>query len=180
MNRLRIPVIIGLTIVWAMLWGEITILSVLGGLTVATLVIVIFPFPSVDLHGRFRPLSAIVVLARFLFDLVVASFQVAWIAVRPAPPPRSAVIEVHLVGHSDLLQVMTGELVSLVPGSLLIELDAETGRMWLHVLDGSTPEAIASARHKARLQEHRVLAAFGSREDYEASREQLKAEEATA
>ncbi len=180
MNRLRIPVIIGLTIVWSMLWGEITVLNVIGGLVVATLVITVFPFPSVDLHGRFRPLSALVLLARFLFDLVVASFQVAWISIRPAAPPRSAVIEVHLVGSSDLLQVMTGELVSLVPGSLLIELDAETGRMWLHVLDGSTPEAVESARRKARAQEHRVLAAFGSREDYEASRHELQEKEATA
>lgn len=180
MNRLRIPVIVGLTIVWSMLWGEVTVLNVIGGLIVATLVIVVFPFPSVDLHGRFRPLSALVLFARFLFDLVVASFQVAWIAIRPIAPPRSAVIEVHLVGKSDLLQVMTGELVSLVPGSLLIELDADTGRMWLHVLDGSTPEAIESARHKARLQEHRVLAAFGSREDYETSRDQLRAEGAKA
>ncbi|RLV55006.1 Na+/H+ antiporter subunit E [Aeromicrobium phragmitis] len=169
MNVVRVPVILALTIVWAMLWGEVTPLNIVGGLLISTLVVVVFPFPPVNLVGTVRPLGLLVLFGRFLYDLVVASFQVAWTAIRPGAPPKSAVIEVHLVSRSDLLQVLTGEFVSLVPGSLLIELDADNGRMWLHVLDGSTPRRVDTARRKARAQEHRVIAAFGSRDELEAS-----------
>ncbi|MFD1859257.1 Na+/H+ antiporter subunit E [Aeromicrobium camelliae] len=179
MNIVRVPVIIALTIIWTMLWGEVSPLNVVGGLLVSTLVVVVFPFPPVNLTATLRPLRLLVLVGRFLYDLVLASFQVAWTAVRPAAPPKSAVIEVHLVSRSDLLQVLSGEFVSLVPGSLLIELDADNGRMWLHVLDGSTPERVEAARRKARAQEHRVIAAFGSREELEASTARLR-EDVTA
>jgi multicomponent Na+:H+ antiporter subunit E len=57
---------------------------------------------------------------------------------------------------------LTVELVSLVPGSLLIELDSEHGHAWLHLLDGSTPAKIEQARARALAQERRVIAALGS------------------
>lgn len=178
MNAVRIPVVLALTVVWSMLWGAVTPLNLVGGLLVSALVVAIFPFPPVNLTATVRPLRLLLLIGRFLYDLVVASFHVAWITIRPSPPPKSAVIEVHLVSRSDLLQVLTGELVSLVPGSLLIELDSDNGRMWLHVLDGSTPERVEAARRKARAQEHRVIAALGSREEFEASSARLR-EEAT-
>jgi len=160
--------------VWVMLWGEVTPLNVAGGLLVGAVIIVVFPFPPVNLRSRFRPWRALILLLRFLVDMVVASFQVAWMTIRPAAPPRSALIEVSLVSRSDLLEVITGELVSLVPGTLLIELDADNGRMWLHVLDGSTRRRVELARRRAREQEHRVIAAFGSPDEYEASRLELR------
>lgn len=174
MNVVRIPVVIALTIVWTMLWGQVSPLNIVGGLLISLVVVTVFPFPPVNLTATVRPLGLLVLFGRFLYDLVVASFQVAWTAIRPAAPPKSAVIEVQLVSRSDLLQVLTGEFVSLVPGSLLIELDADNGRMWLHVLDGSTPQRVEAARRKARAQEHRLITAFGSREELEASAARLR------
>lgn len=176
MNRIRLPVVVGLTVIWSMLWGGLSPLSLVGGLLVSILIVLVFPFPAVNLDGTLRPVRLLVLIGRFLYDLVVASIHVAWAALRPSGAPKSAVIEIHLVSRSDLLQVLTGEFVSLVPGSLLIELDAENGRMWLHVLDGSTPERVEQARRNARAQEHRVIAAFGSREEYEASARRLREE----
>lgn len=181
MNRIQhrfrawnLPVIAWLTFVWLLLWGDLTRLTLVGGILVSALIVWVFPFPQVSVRGALRPWRALVLATVFLYDLVVASFHVAWLAIRPAAPPASAVIRIDLVSRSELLQVLTGELISLVPGSLLIDLDSPGRQLWLHVLEADTPEQVAQARHQARMQEHRLLAAFGSREELDASTRRLE------
>lgn len=176
LGRRHLPSIAWLTVVWLLLWGDVTAVTVIGGILVSAVIVVLFPFPPVRVSGAFRPLATLALAARFLFDLVVASFQVAWLAVRPSAPPASAVIAVDLVSRSPLLQTLTGELISLVPGSLLVELDSDGRRIWLHVLDGSSPARVEQARRKARHQEHRLLAAIGGREELDESRRRLAEE----
>ena len=163
---IRWTAVLGLTLLWLLMWGEVTAILVVGGLLVSLVVLVVFPFPKADWGGSFRPWSFVVLVSRFAFDLVVASFQVAWLAVRPRPLGRSAVIQVQLHTRSDLLLVLTGELVSLVPGSLLIELDADHGVMTLHVLDGE--QDLARVEAQVLAQERRVIAALGSRAERDA------------
>lgn len=158
----RLPVVVTLTGLWMLLWGGVTPMLIAGGILVSLLVTTVFPFPPVMWKGRFRPWPALVLLTVFLVDLLVASAQVAWIAIRPAAPPRSAVIHVDMVTRSEFLLTITAELISLVPGSLLIELDSEHGHLWLHLLDGDSPAKVERARASALAQERRVIAALGS------------------
>ncbi|MFC5676166.1 Na+/H+ antiporter subunit E [Aeromicrobium endophyticum] len=169
----RLPVVVALTIVWVLLWGNVGPITVLGGALAALLVMIVFPFPSVSWDGRFRPVAAARLVATFFADLVVASVQVAWIAVRPTAPPRSAVIRVQLATRSELLLTITAELISLVPGSLLIELDSRRGIIWLHLLDGSTAAKVERGRAKALAQEARVIAALGSDSEMTACRQSV-------
>lgn len=170
----QLPVIGWLTLVWLLLWGEVTPINLIGGLIVSALIILVFPFPRVSVEGTLRPWRTVVLLSRFLHDLSVASFHVGWLAIRPSAPPPSAVILINLVSRSELRQTLTGELISLVPGSLLIELDSEGRRMWLHVLDAETPEKVATARRKARAQEHRLLQAIGTADEVAESERRLR------
>ena len=166
----RASAIVVLTIVWMLLWGGVSPLLVVGGALVAAAVTTVFPFPPIMRTGRLRPWAAVRLLATFLVELVGGALQVSWIAVRPTAPPQSAVIRVDLVTRSELLLTITAELISLVPGSVLIELDSERGRIWLHLLDGSTPDRIERARAKALAQERRVVAALGSPAELQACR----------
>lgn len=170
----HLPVIVWLTVVWLLLWGEVTRINLVGGLVVSALIVVLFPFPRVSVGGRLRPWWTIVLIARFLYDLAVASFQVGWFALRPQKPPPSAVIQLDLVSGSELRQTLTGELISLVPGSLMIELDSEGRRMWLHVMDGSSVQAVEDFRRKARLQEHRLIMAIGTDDEVRESARRIE------
>lgn len=172
----HLPVIAWLTVVWLLLWGDLTAINLVGGLLVSCVVVMVFPFPRVSVDGAFRPWAVVVLVARFLADLCVASFAVAWLAIRPRTPPPSAVLMIDLVSRSELRQTLTGELISLVPGSLLIELDSEGRRMWLHVLDAGTPQRVVEARRKARLQEHRLLLAIGTQDEIAESERRLQEE----
>ena len=163
---IRWTAVVGLTLLWLLMWGEITPVLVVGGVLVSLVVLVVFPFPKADWGGSFRPWPFLVLVSRFAFDLVVASFEVAWLAVRPRPLGRSAVIQVQLHTRSDLLLVLTGELVSLVPGSLLSELDEDRGIITLHVLDGD--QDLSRVEAQVLAQERRVIAALGSRAERDA------------
>ena len=170
----HLPAIIWLTLIWVLLWGELNPINLVSGVLVSCLVVAVFPFPRVSISGSFRLWPSVVLISRFLIDLVIASFHVAWLAIRPGPAPRSAVVRIDLVSASELRQTLTGELISLVPGSLLIELDSVGRRLWLHVLDCKDTAEADSARLKARLQEHRLLKAIGTDAEVAESQRRLQ------
>src|SRR6478672_4027519 len=74
------PLLIALVLLWTMLWGSLTPLTILTGVIVALIVTRTLYLPPVALSGRFNPLWMLVFLARFALDLVVASVEVAWLA----------------------------------------------------------------------------------------------------
>lgn len=157
---MRLPVIVALTLVWLLLWGDVTPWLVIGGVVTSVAVLAVFPFPPTGWRWTVRPWPLAVLVAVFLYDLVRASVEVGWLAVRPQAPPPSAVVRVRLSCSSELIMTITSELVSLVPGSLLIELDDSTGDVFLHVLDARSRERIERARRDVLAQERRVVRAL--------------------
>lgn len=171
------PVVVLLAAVWVLLWGELTTLNVVSGVVVAVAVLAVFPLPPIERPARIRPLGLVRLTARFGYDLLVASVQVAVLALRFGHQPRSAVIEVRLRSRSDLLLTLTAELVSLVPGSLLIETSHPRSVLFLHVLGVGDAAAVERARRNALEQERRVVEAFATAADLATYRENLRAEE---
>lgn len=158
--RLSPWAILWLTLVWVMLWGEVTPITVVGGAIVSVIVLTLFPLPHVLMRLRPRPWPLIVLISRFSYDLVIASFQVAWLTLRPGPPPGGVVMDMELMGDDELLQVLTGEMVTLVPGSVVIELDPATRVLTIHALDVRTRQEAERMRRRVRGQEARILRAL--------------------
>ncbi len=86
----------------------------------------------------------------------------ARIGVQPGYTPRSAIIAVRLLVPTDLNLALTAEAVSLVPGTLIVDVDRDGGVLYVHVLDVRAPGDIATARKEIRLLERRIIAAVGS------------------
>lgn len=164
-RTLQWPVVIWLTIVWLMLWGSISPLMIVGGVLASTAILLAFPLPPIQFDGRVHPFKLVSLIAHFAKDLTLASFQVAWLAIRPGAPPLNAVIEVDLMSDSELYLTITAELVSLVPGSLLIEVSRTQGRLYLHILGAKDLAGAEKARAAARTQERRVVEALASGEE---------------
>lgn len=149
-----------LTAVWVGLWGDLSAANVLAGLVIGLAVVRGLPMPAIDFHGRVRVLGLLRLVGRFARDLVVASVQVAWLAVS-GRRPRSAVIRVRLRSHSDLYLTVTAQLTSLIPGSVVIEALRTDGVLYLHLLD--VPDAGLAVAHADVLAlEERVLRALAS------------------
>lgn len=163
-RQLRFTIVstLWLTALWVLLWGDLSWANVLGGLALALLVTALLPMPRVDFHGRLHPWSMLYLLYRFVVDLVVASAQVAWLAIDPRRTPRSAVIRVQLRSHSDLYLTLTAELVSLVPGSIVVEAHRVTGTLYVHTLDLDMSGGLEAARNHVLASEALVLRALAS------------------
>ena len=159
--------VVWLAFVWVVLWGDVTWGNIVNGLLLGILVTTGLRMTRVDFHGRLHPWAFLVLVVRFLVDLVRASFEVSAVALRPRYTPRGAVICVQLRSHSDLYLTLTSELVSLVPGSIIVEAHRLTGRLYVHVLDVETAGGIEAARQSVLDQEARVLRALASREELE-------------
>lgn len=164
-RRLQLFPILWLTAVWVLLWGNLTAANVLGGLALAVFVLVAFPLPRIIVGARIHPGPLVVLVARFLWDLVVASVHVSWLAVRPQGAPRSSVVTTQLRTRNELFQTVVGEMSSLVPGSLVVELDGEHGRLSMHVLEVDSPEAAQAFRRSVLALEERVLRALAAEPD---------------
>lgn len=161
--------ILWLAAVWVLLWGDLSWGNVLAGLLLGTAVTWGMRMVPVDFHGRVHPWSLLVLLARFAVDVVHASVEVATIALTPRYTPRGAVVGVQLRSHSDLYLTLTAELVSLVPGSLVVEAHRLTGVLYLHVLDVDRSGGVDAVRAQVLAQEERVLRALASREEQSAA-----------
>jgi len=152
-----------LTLIWVLLWGDLSWANVIAGALIAAVVVTLFPLPNISMQGTVRPWPTAVLVGRFVSDLFLASFEVAWTAIKPGPTPHGAIVAVRLRNPEDAYLTITAVMSSLVPGSLVVEARRSTGVVYLHVLDidgAGGPEAV---RRDTLALEERVLRAFASR-----------------
>jgi multicomponent Na+:H+ antiporter subunit E len=157
----RIPAVVWLVLVWVMLWGTWTWANLITGLLVATGVMILLPLPPVVLGGRLHPLGCARYAGRFALDLVVSSVRVALRAVLPGPEPRSAVATIRLRSRSDLLLTVTAESMTLIPGSLAIDVDRTSGLLSVHIFDVKSLQDVEDFKRSVLDLEARVIRAIG-------------------
>jgi multicomponent Na+:H+ antiporter subunit E len=150
-----------LVLVWMLLWGTFSWANLLSGALVAVLVLRLFPLPHIAGSGRLRPLPALRFLGRFVLDLVRSSVQVAWQSVRPGPPVRSAIVAARLSDPSEFLLAMVVETLSLVPGSVVIDVDPAERTLYAHVLGAADDDAVVAFRAQVARIEADLVEAFG-------------------
>ncbi|MEG3636946.1 Na+/H+ antiporter subunit E [Micromonospora palythoicola] len=164
-RRNQVVAVTALVAVWVLLWGTLSWANIIGGLVVAAVLLAVFPLPPVTFAGRLRPLPLLRFWLRFLRDLVVASAQVAWLAVRVGHTPRSAIIAARLRVNTDLNLTLTAEALSLLPGSLILEADRRTGTLYIHVLGVTSRDEVERFRRGVLELEARIIEAIGSPEE---------------
>lgn len=153
-----------LTVVWVLLSGRISLGIVVAGFLIGLGVTLVFPLPPVVFRGRLHPVGALVLMVRLVVDLVRSSFVVALLAFR-RESPKNAMVRVGLRSDSDLYMALVSELVSLVPGTLVVEARQSTRTLYLHVLGVAHRADLDDARRTVLEAEARVLRAFGSGEE---------------
>ena len=163
--RYDVPLVAGLTVLWALLWGSWTPLTLLCGIVVALLVTQALPLPPVPLSARFSIVHVLRFLVVWSGLVVVASFRVAWVAFRPRGVRRSSITLVQLHSTSEMTFTLATLAISLVPGSYVADVDLRRRRLLLHVLDTERPEQVEDERHVALRIEAMVIRALGSKQD---------------
>ncbi|TRY18292.1 hypothetical protein FOJ82_09670 [Tessaracoccus rhinocerotis] len=153
--------------VWVFLWGDFAPFGIVSGIALAWLIKAQFPLPPVYWPGRLRILGAIRLVYGLFHDLVVSSWRLVRLTLDPRVKLRPGIVKVEQFTDVDLYQVIVAEMISLVPGTVVVELVSSPRRLYLHVIHMDEKHDAESIREMATEIEHRVLRAFGSRWEIE-------------
>jgi len=167
-SSVRLPaLILWLTLVWALLWGDLGLASLLSGLGVALFVVLVARPTGV--RGiqltSFNPVWAVVFVVYFLVQLVKSSVEVAWEVITPGSNVNRAIISVPLHITTDGLTTVVGNAITLTPGTLTVDV-RRTGPdrapvLYVHALHFTD---VASMRRDVLRLEHLAVRAFGTKE----------------
>jgi len=166
---LRAWVLCWLTLVWILLWGTASAANVVGGLVVALVITVLLPLPPVPVEGRLHLVSLLRLIATVAYYLVVSSVQVAWLAIKPGPPPLTAVLRAHFAVKSDLVLALAVNIMNLTPGTIVLEIDQTRRMVYVHVIDVGSDRALAQFYRQVGQFERLLIAAFERDRDWRPS-----------
>jgi multicomponent Na+:H+ antiporter subunit E len=138
---LRAWVLCWLILVWMLLWGTVSAANILSGLAIALLITV-------------------------AYYLVLSSIQVAWLALRPGPPPLSAVLRAHLAIKSDLVLALAVNIVNLIPGSIALEIDQVRRIIYVHVIGVDSDRAVNQFYRQVAEVERLLVSTFEREADW--------------
>ncbi|MFD1211882.1 Na+/H+ antiporter subunit E [Arthrobacter sp. GCM10027362] len=161
----ELPLLVWLVLLWGALWQDFSAGNLLFGAIISVVVVNLFYLPPVELGGRLNILAGAVFLLTFVYHVAVASFQVLWLAVVTGPRIRNAVLAVKLRTRSDLILTATGHAISLIPGSLVVEVDRSGSTLYLHCLNISGPQEAEAFRAQVLRIEAGLIRAFGTKEE---------------
>nr|WP_159230325.1 Na+/H+ antiporter subunit E [Mycolicibacterium vanbaalenii] len=168
---LRIGLVCWLTLVWMLLWGVVSVANMLAGIAVALVITVLLPLPVIPVQGRLHPVSLLRLIGRVVVDLIKASTQIAWLTVRPGPPPQSALLRAPMSLKSDLTLALTASILTLVPGTMVVDIDQSQRILYVHVLDVRPKGAIDDFYRQLAHLEKLLIAAFEREHEWQPSRE---------
>ncbi|MGV0624731.1 Na+/H+ antiporter subunit E [Mycolicibacter minnesotensis] len=157
---LRIFAVSALATVWVLLWGRFTIPNIVMGVVVAIGIMVLLPLPPVPVQGRVHLVPLMKLIGLFAWYLVASSGQLMWLAVRPGPPPLTGVLRVQLSLKSDLVLVLASAITTLIPGSIVLEIDQVRRLLYCHVIDVGSAKAVERFYHQAAQVERLLIEAF--------------------
>lgn len=166
----QLPFFIWLIALWMLLWGQFTVLSALTGIAVAVFVTRVFRLPPVELSGRISIGWGLIFVAEFLLATVRGSLVVAAQVLDPRAHPGTAIIAVPLVTDDDLIMTHVAVTASLIPGSLIIDIDRDRRVLYLHVIGVRDEQEADAQRRYVQQWERRLVRVVGSRAQWEAVR----------
>lgn len=170
----ELPLIVGMTLLWGSMWIDFSAGNLIFGFLISLGIVSAFRLPPVHISGRFNLWHALRFVLWFLGDVLVASLQVFRLALFRGPRVRSAIIGVPLRSHDDLMVTLVAHTLTLIPGSVVVEVDRRSSTLYMHVLNVATDDDAESFRASARNTEARLIRVMGTR----AQLDELKKEDA--
>lgn len=162
-----------MSLVWVLLNQDISLLSILSGVVISALLQIIFPMPRVRAMRTFRPVAALYLLLRFLWDMFTAALQVSWVVLR-RKPAQPILVGIELYSDNELYLTIVSNMTCLVPGSIVVRAQVAPSRILLHVLDKDLSGGVEGVTATVRSLEMRVLRALASSEEIQRAQEKRR------
>jgi len=177
----RLITMVWLTAMWVVLWGDASPGTVVAGAGVAVGGYAVARLPPLPVRIRVRPLRALLLFGNIMVDMAVSSVRVAVHSVWRPERMRGAIVEVSMRTDSDLLLALIAAGLSLITGSVVIELNREEGVVYVHGTPVQSERSVHKLRRQVRRTEELFVRAFGTADDvaeFEHQERQLRNAEA--
>lgn len=158
----RLVIAAWLVVMWILLWGDLNLANLLGGLVLAVALVVVFPPDDTnDDPIVVRPVQAVSFLVWFLWALIVTNVAVAKEVLLPSSRSEihPAVVACPLRTESGRLATLVANAITLTPGTLTIDARGRPAVLFVHVL---AFESVEATRAEVDDLERRIVRAFGT------------------
>ena len=145
---------------WILLWGTLSWANVVVGLGLAVAIRVLLPLPRVPTEGRVHLPTLVRLIAVVTWDLLSSSVQVLWLALTVGPRVRSAVVRSQLQVRSNLVLALIADTLTMVPGSMVLEIDQRRRVIHTHLLGIRDERDVETFRRKVSQLEDLFVGAF--------------------
>ncbi len=176
---MRIPsIMLWLTVLWVMLWGDLSWANVLGGIAVGAAVVLFARLERASVRPtHFRPHWAAIYVVSLIWQLVLSNLRLAAEILTPGDGTHTAIIAVPIRGGSDAVVNLVANSITLTPGTMTVDVERHHRIEYDVTGDGITDEMTAGAtlyvhciygrdvesmRHQVLQLEELALRAFGS------------------
>ncbi|MGF1456460.1 MAG: Na+/H+ antiporter subunit E [Alphaproteobacteria bacterium] len=154
-----------LTGVWAALTASANLSNlIIGfGLSVGALAIIRTALGAASSEPyRFfrRPFKAMWILVVLVRELILAGLSVGLMAVRPRIDLNPGIVAVPLDTRDDFEIALFANLITMVPGTMTVDVSTDKSTLYMHVLDATDPDY--QRNDVKSLFERNIIAAFGS------------------
>lgn len=162
---IELPLTLWMVLVWGALWQDFSPGNLVFGFVISLAIVATFKLPPVELSGRFNLWHGLKFAVRFMWQVVRASIHVMIVAIVRGPTVRNALVGIRMRSHEDLMATALGHVLTLIPGSFVVEVDRTTSTLYLHVLDIDNDEQAEAFRQEVRDIEASLIRVMGSREE---------------
>jgi multicomponent Na+:H+ antiporter subunit E len=164
----RLPLlVIWLTVLWILLWGDLSAGNLVTGAFFGSLVLAgarLSRHRAIDAQTipRVNPFMLAYFLGYVIVKLIQANLVLAWEILTPRNHINSGIIAVPLHTDSQLTMLTVASVITLTPGSVTLETKGTPTILFVHVLHLHDPD---DERKKMLRIEELTIRAFGSRRD---------------
>jgi multicomponent Na+:H+ antiporter subunit E len=143
---------------WMLLHGDWSIANLLGGSVLGVLLVALFPIDDGQMRHIVHPWALVRWIGFVLYSLVLSSWEVIKVIVRPTPESlRSGVVRVTLGEESQLTTTLVANAVTLTPGTMTLTARLDPAELHIHVLGLADADEFRASVHDL---ERRTVAAI--------------------
>jgi multicomponent Na+:H+ antiporter subunit E len=140
--RRSLLVIAGSTVVWLVLWRDLSWANLLSGLLLSVGALGLFPFARPPRRLRVNPVALVRFVVISAWAIVRANVVVAWEVVTPKNRVNEGVVAVPLRTDAPVVITMVSHAIGLAPGTMVVDIEHGPTVLHVHVLHLRSVEEI--------------------------------------
>ena len=132
-----------LALIWAFLNGEVSVRSLGAGFLLGYLILAVLYRASAQRTAYFNKTRQFLVFVWcFVFELLTATFKVAYDVLTPTHYMRPGIVGIPLDAKSDIEITLLANLISLTPGTLSLDVSEDRSTLYIHAMYAEDPDEI--------------------------------------